>query len=578
MHNQNEILALKIETVANKPGIYLWKNKENKVIYIGKAKNLKKRMKQYFAGSINSYKTSKMVLEITDFDVVYTLSERDALHLEEKMIKEYMPPYNIKLVNTQKSPYIKVSINKKNLIQFSFSEKVSKKESINEFYYGPLFYNDAHKNFIDVLKSFYTYKNGLLITEQTYQEALSIFSEIKEIFKYKNNDFINKLYEQEVNFALKTDFKNAEKYQKAQEFLKKTKEPQVTDIQKYFLVDYIYVKQFKELVYIAIKTYNYGIVTNVILKSFKWNGLINEFIEQFLESYYKEKIIPKQIYINQEISELELELSDELNKIISFPKIGTNALIINNLELNINEKYKSLNIEKGYEIFDELSKTLNIKNLRNIYIFDNSFEKKKDGVGVVLEINSLNYKRPTLYKWTLEKEISNFDKENDLKYMYFNIHKFLKLHEKKINEQDLFIADGSVNQIKEIYEGLKNYGFNNKVIGLVKNDFHKTQKVIDINNNSITFSDMVFKFFENIQHDVDKNAKKYLNKTRNDKLMKSELLNIQGLGEKTEIKLLNHFKDIQNIKNASLEELFKVVNKDLAIKIHNYFNAISTKK
>ncbi|SYV97405.1 Excinuclease ABC subunit C, partial [Mycoplasmopsis edwardii] len=228
-------------------------------------------MKQYFTGSLNSYKTSKMFEQIADYEVIYTLNERDALHLEERMIKENTPKYNIKLVYSSKSPYIKVFIDSKNLIKFGFSEKVSKKHnSENEFYYGPLFYNDEHKNFIDVLKSFYTYKEGILITKQSYREAKIIFDEIIEIFKFKNNDFVNKLYDEELRFASLFEFDNAIKYQKAQEFLRKTKEPQVTEIEKIFKVDYIVFKQINNIALVGVKSYNYGITTNFFIKYFYW--------------------------------------------------------------------------------------------------------------------------------------------------------------------------------------------------------------------------------------------------------------------------------------------------------------------
>ncbi|WP_117275348.1 GIY-YIG nuclease family protein [Mycoplasmopsis edwardii] len=572
MTQKHQEILQKIEQVKESPGIYLWKDINGEIIYIGKAKKLKKRMKQYFTGSLNSYKTSKMFEQIADYEVIYTLNERDALHLEERMIKENTPKYNIKLVYSSKSPYIKVFIDSKNLIKFGFSEKVSKKHnSENEFYYGPLFYNDEHKNFIDVLKSFYTYKEGILITKQSYREAKIIFDEIIEIFKFKNNDFVNKLYDEELRFASLFEFDNAIKYQKAQEFLRKTKEPQVTEIEKIFKVDYIVFKQINNIALVGVKSYNYGITTNFFIKYFYWNGLLEEFIENFLDTFYKDKILPKQIFINETSVQYINEINTQFKSLISIAKIGTNANILKNIELNLDEKYKSLSNDKGESIFKEISQKLGIE-VNNLYIFDNSFEKNKDGVGAVLEINQFNYNKPILHKWNLEKEIANFEKENDLKYMYFNVLKFLKLYEASVKENDVFVADGAINQIKEIQEALKNYGFKNKIIGLVKNDFHKTQKVIDENNNTLSFSQTTFKFFESAQFKVDKRAKEYLNKRRIDKLLNSEVLNIPGVGEKTELKLIKKFQTFDNLKKATLSELEQVVSKKQAKEIYNFYN------
>ena len=105
-----------LNDVTNKPGVYLWKNKYDEVIYVGKAKSLKKRMMQYFKNCINSYKTVKLVNEISSYEVIITLNEKEALLLEKNLIDKYFPKYNIKLMDHKKYPYIKISISNKKLI------------------------------------------------------------------------------------------------------------------------------------------------------------------------------------------------------------------------------------------------------------------------------------------------------------------------------------------------------------------------------------------------------------------------------------------------------------------------------
>ncbi|MCU9935499.1 GIY-YIG nuclease family protein [Mycoplasmopsis cynos] len=554
-----EILEL-IKNTKNKPGVYLWKNKTNKVIYIGKAKDIKKRLMQYLNGSLNSYKTPKMFEEIYNFDLYYTLNEKDALVLEEELIKKHKPKYNIKLVYSSKNKYIKIYIDKKNLIKFGFDSKISNKKVLeNQFYFGPLIYDDEHRNFIDVLKSYFLYQDGLLITKQTIDEAKSVLNQIIEIFKFKNNDFNDELFRTEQKFSKLLDFENAHKYKKAQNFLKKLKEPQVAEIRNIHSIDYIAFKTFQDYVFIGIRNYTYGITTSFALKYYKFNGIITEFFENFLEVYYSQKLLPKKIIFSNEMRDFINEIEFSHKSLISFAKIGVNKLILNNLEHNLDEKYEL--IEKNVSIFNEISRMLKINEIKKIYIFDNSFWNDKKGIGTVLEVSESNINKPIVHKWNLEKELSHYQKANDLKYMYFNVLKFLKFFETKISPNDLFIADGGLLQINEIKEALKNYGKNNQVIGLVKDKTHLTSKIINDQNIVLNFSANVFNFFSFLQNKVDKEAKKYLSKRKDTKFLNSQLQQIKGIGEKTEIKLLKHFGTLDNIKSATDQELLKFISK-----------------
>ncbi|WP_416373471.1 helix-hairpin-helix domain-containing protein [Mycoplasmopsis felis] len=142
----------------------------------------------------------------------------------------------------------------------------------------------------------------------------------------------------------------------------------------------------------------------------------------------------------------------------------------------------------------------------------------------------------------------------------------------KIKEDDIFIADGSIQQIKEIKEALKQFDLNNKVFGLVKNNYHKTDKLIDENGKQIKIDDITFKFLSSIQEKVDKRAKFYLNKNKNNNNNKSSLLKIKGIGKQTESKLLNYFKTFEKIKKAKFSEIELVVGKKFAKLIYDELN------
>ncbi|UWV80293.1 helix-hairpin-helix domain-containing protein [Mycoplasmopsis cynos] len=295
------------------------------------------------------------------------------------------------------------------------------------------------------------------------------------------------------------------------------------------------------------------------MKYYKFNGIITEFFENFLEVYYSQKLLPKKIIFSNEMRDFINEIEFSHKSLISFAKIGVNKLILNNLEHNLDEKYEL--IEKNVSIFNEISRMLKINEIKKIYIFDNSFWNDKKGIGTVLEVSESNINKPIVHKWNLEKELSHYQKANDLKYMYFNVLKFLKFFETKISPNDLFIADGGLLQINEIKEALKNYGKNNQVIGLVKDKTHLTSKIINDQNIVLNFSANVFNFFSFLQNKVDKEAKKYLSKRKDTKFLNSQLQQIKGIGEKTEIKLLKHFGTLDNIKSATDQELLKFISK-----------------
>ncbi|WAM04336.1 hypothetical protein [Mycoplasmopsis cynos] len=220
----------------------------------------------------------------------------------------------------------------------------------------------------------------------------------------------------------------------------------------------------------------------------------------------------------------EIEFSHK--SLISFAKIGVNKLILNNLEHNLDEKYEL--IEKNVSIFNEISRMLKMNEIKKIYIFDNSFWNDKKGIGTVLEVSESNINKPIVHKWNLEKELSHYQKRNDLKYMYFNVLKFLKFFETKISPNDLFIADGEIFIAnKRNKRTLKNYGKNNQVIGLVKDKTHLTSKIINDQNIVLNFSANVFNFFSFLQNKVDKEAKKYLSKRKDTKFLNSELQQIK---------------------------------------------------
>ncbi len=189
--DKNEIILM-LKNVSTSPGVYLWKDAKQNVLYVGKAKNLRKRMLQYFDGAINSYKTNKLVSLIYDFDVYICKTNKEALLLEKAMIDRYNPEFNILLLDDRKYPYLKVQLLKDSLL-INLSRKVNAKDSKNTFYYGPFPSGYGAKPILKLLQHETLYENGLLIKNKDYNFWINQFNKIKEILSFKNNNYINEL-------------------------------------------------------------------------------------------------------------------------------------------------------------------------------------------------------------------------------------------------------------------------------------------------------------------------------------------------------------------------------------------------
>ncbi|WP_036458756.1 GIY-YIG nuclease family protein [Mycoplasma leonicaptivi] len=569
---KKDILFNQIENeIKDKPGVYLWKDKDKKIIYIGKAKKLKKRMKQYFKGSINSYKTNTMMLDIDSFEVFYTENEKDAFLLEENLIRQYQPKYNIDLIYSGGNPYIKIFINK-NIIDFKKVERLPKKiNKENEYFFGPLFKDDHHYAFIDCVKSIFLYKEGLPLWNLSDNEIRNIFQNIILAFKNKNNFFKKKLYLEEEKFCNLFDFNLAQKYKLAQEFLQNCKIPQVSELKRYQSIDFFEFDQEKNAYFVSYRKYRFGATSEFNNLYFFFDGLLEEFIENFLNKYYNNNEIPINIVLNNEINNLELNLNTKIQNLILYPKIGTFKKIQNNIKVNLIEtKEKFLKDNKTrINLFTELEQKLNKTQLSKITIFDNSFESNQKGVGSYYTIYKYSNK-VSKNKYSLEKYLINYSVNADIYYMYYNVLHYIKYN--GVQENELFIADGWHMQIKEVKESLKNFNFINPVIGLVKDNKHKTKYVIDEFNNVIELSKESFNLLANMQVKVDNVAKTYFQKKQENKLFLTSFLNIKGIGQKTEQKLLDYFQTFENIKNATIEELEKVVSLKIAKLIFDTFS------
>ncbi|UUM25291.1 GIY-YIG nuclease family protein [Mycoplasmopsis agalactiae] len=566
--DKNEII-LKLKNTSTSPGVYLWKDAKQNVLYVGKAKNLRKRLLQYFDGAINSYKTSKLMSLVVDFEVYICKTNKEALLLEKAMVDRFNPEFNILLLDDRKYPYLKVQLLKDSLI-ITLSRKANAKDTKNTFYYGPFPSGYGAKPILKLLQHEALYENGLLIKNKDSNFWVNQFTKIKEILSFKNNNYLNDLTNKMHNAANNMQFELALFLRDGLTYLKKLKESQIIELSQYKNIDVFAYKTDEKLIYATVLFYRYGILINKVNLTIPLGISIDESIRVFFEQFYADKILPDNFIVQEEILKYDLNLSNDY-KFIS-PKIGTNKKVLDLALLNLNDYYEKEHLimknqlEKADSMLNSLNKYLSLPKLKNIVIFDNSNINNINPVGVAI-VYTNGIKNKSLYRKFNLEALSY--RSADVDYIRQSITKFFS-SDKNTKDFDLIITDGGLQQVNEAKKTLKVLGLNIPVIGLVKNEHHKTRALIDLNLNEIYVNDLeLHNYLAQIQIEVDRFAKSHFRNRQKISSLEGKLRNIKGLGHNMEQKLLNHFKSYANIYDASVEELAKIVPINIAKSIKN---------
>ncbi|MBZ4226846.1 GIY-YIG nuclease family protein [Mycoplasma tauri] len=558
----------KIKNVSTSPGIYLWKDNNNQILYVGKAKNLRKRMLQYFEGATNSYKTHKLVSLVSDFEVYLCKTNKEALILEKKFIDKYNPEFNILLLDDKKYPYLKLQLLKNN-ISISLSRKVSKNNDPNTFYYGPFPTGYGARPILKLLEHEILFDKGLKINSNDHDFWKKQFTKASEILSLKNHSYLQDLEKRMHEAAKAHQFELATFLRDGLFYLKKLKESQIIELSQYKNIDVFAYKVKNNLIFATILFYRFGSLINKTNLEIPISISESESINFFFEQFYKDKILPDSFIVPEKILELNLNLPNEYKFIV--PKIGINKKILDLCFINLEDYYDKEHfqyenkIEKSRKILETFNQYLNLDSLKNIVIFDNSNINNTNPVGVAI-VYTNGIKNKSLYrKFNL---INENLRHSDVEYMRQSVLKFFNSL-KNDKQYDLVIADGGIAQVNEVKKTLNSLNLKIPVIGLVKDDNHKTKSLIDLQLNEISISDQnLYNFLSEIQIEVDRFAKVNFRKRKKINSLEGKLTSIPGLGIKMENKLLKTFGNYSKIYNASLEELEKVIPKKIAFKIY----------
>lgn len=587
MKNFKEKLAL----VPTKPGSYQMKNKDGVIIYVGKAKNLKNRLKSYFTGTVTG-KTRRLVEDIDDFEYIVTSSELESLILEITLIKKYDPKYNILLKDDKTYPYIELTNEKYPRLKIV---RNTKRKKTKDHLYGPYPNVSAARKTVNMINRIYPLRKcdnlkkelclyyhiheclGYCVKEVPKEEINQMKKEITSFLKGDSKEIVEKI-KKEMNKA-----SEAMNYEKALELKNMLEDIDITlrrqkiDLNKGYQFDL--VNYYKDENYLSIEIFFirdgllFGRHNEIIQTMIDPEEEVTEYIIKF---YDKQGILPKELYLPEGLnSELISEYFDlktytpqkgKLKKLLDLAKENAKE----QLDLQEETLKKDDNLRK--DAIEELKQLLNLDQVSRMESFDNSHLFGTFYVGGMVVFEDFLPRKNEYRKFKISTEV-----KDDLSAMKEVLYRrYYKVLMENLQKPDLIVMDGGKLQISVAKEIIDSLGLNIPIIGLVKDNNHKTSYIMNDKYEILEVSkdSNLFLFFTRIQEEVHRYAITYHRNIKAKGMLSSVLDVVPGIGEVRKKELLKRFGSLKRLKEASVEELSEVVSKEVAKNLATYLKEL----
>lgn len=600
----NEKIKQKLKTLTTRPGVYIMRNKNGEIIYIGKAKNLKNRVSQYFRNSPKPSKVQAMVNNVDDFDYFIAMSELDALGLESNLIHKHQPFYNILLKDGKAFPFIKINM-KEDFPRLEIVRKITKKDG--EKYFGPYIAGIDPREILKTINMAFkirtcnkkittthkekreclNYSLGLCLAPCTGRVSKQEYNgEIKKVIRFLNgnDDEIEKILLEKMKIA--SDLQNFERAIELRECLKmvaKLKQKVVANLPKD--VD-------KDVFSYHTDGFS-GVVTVVIVRGGKILGIINyeqsdaeleesETLFNFICQFYINMLIPNEIIVSHKINEDLLKQYLNKNvKIISNPH-GINLSLLKMANENANEflekklEKEKLNYNNSIGAMKALQEKLSLKNLsKRMECYDISHISGTNKVAsMVVFINGVAEKKE-YRKFKIKTVAGNDDFASLKETLTRRLQRYKDKNGEGFKEKpDLLVIDGGKGQLSSCYEILKQFNLHEQIdiVAIAKKleEVYTTGRQLPI---ILKYGSAELKLLQRIRDEAHRFAITFHRQVRTKNQTHLELENIKGLGKVKINSLLKAFGSTENIKKAGIEELclVKGIHESLAHEIKNYF-------
>lgn len=582
----NDRIKEDINLLPNKPGCYQMFDDNNEIIYIGKAKNLKNRVSQYFLRP-QSGKTFAMVSHVDHFEIIITKSEKEAFILEMNLIQKYLPRYNILLKDDKHYPYIAIHKVKDPYISIARNLKDKKCK-----YYGPFPISTNAYDTVNILNKLFPLRKcnkvpktpclyyhlgqclAPCINKIEQSSYNKIINDIETFLKGDNKNVLDELKKKMNQYSENLDFENASEIKKYYDAIKHINDRQTVelfdkidrDIFAYNIRDnYLSLSNFiyRKGILIGKRNFVYEIIDD-----------INDFVSDLILQYYAYNIVPSEVVVSNE--DIKNNLSGILDSRVIVPIKGKlfeilNS-VINNAKEDLDEHFVSARLEDDkLELLTELGNILNIKTPLTIELFDNSHLQGTNAIGAMVCFKNGEPVKRNYRKYNIE----SYNKKDDLSSMKEVLYRrYSRLKEENGPYPDLIILDGGKTQLEIGKEVLNELRLNINIVGLVKSDKHKTSGLIDTNFNEYYFDDNkpIFYMLTRMQDEVHRYAiTSHINK-RNKGMFIDIYDKIKGIGPKKNELLNKTFPTMKELYDAKLEEFEQILPKALAIKLYEYLH------
>lgn len=599
--NANEYLRGIVLNLPEKPGIYQYLNSEGTIIYVGKAKNLKKRVYSYFNKNHEPGKTRVLVSKIVDIRYIVVNSEEDALLLENNLIKKYKPRYNVLLKDDKTYPSI--------CVQNEYFPRVYKTRKIirnGSSYYGPYSHLPSMYALLDLIKHLYPIRTcslnlspenikagkynvclefhikncaGPCIELQTHDEYMRNIAEIKEILKGNTSEISKAIFQKMNELATELKFEEAQILKRKYDLIENYRSKSEVVSSTLHNVDVFSIEEDGE----RAAFINYLHITNGAINqafTFEYKKRLGETKEELLElgiiemrerykSLSPEIIIPFKIEMNLNNVLFTIPQRGDKKKLLDLSILNVKQYKVDRMKQaeKLNPEQRSLKLMKEIQLLLKLDRPP-----LHIECFDNSNIQGSDAVAACVVFKRIKPSKKEYRKYII-KTVEGADDYASMKEVVKR--RYERLREENASLPDLIITDGGKGQMEAVRKALEEINMRIPIAGLAKDKKHRTSEFLygfPAQTIGLKQGTPLFKLFEQIQDEVHRFAITFHRQKRSKRQLASTLDDIKGIGQKTKQLLLVNLKSVKRIKESTLEELIPIIGKAKAEIVFNYFN------
>ncbi len=581
-----------LKLIPNKPGSYQMFNQDNEIIYVGKAKDLKKRVSSYFNRQAKD-KTKVLVSEIVRFEYIVTSTELEAFILEINLIKKYKPKYNVLLTDDKSYPYIEYKRHPFPSLKVVRYLKV--KKSKNSKLFGPFPNSYAARRVVNLINRIYPLKKCVGMPKQVclyyhIDECLGYcardISPVKidemeqDIIRFLsgNDNVIRDKIIERINYhSLKMNYEIAKELTDELSYIKIVLDKQkveLKDLENRDIINYYEQDGYVSLVIFFIR---HGKLLEAHKTIFNHHDNIYDSIEGYLALFYENHEIPKEIIISEELNQQLLESFIEAKFII--PKKGEKKKLLllaqENAKIHLESQLEKTMQEelRTSGSNEDLRKLLGLKKLKRIESFDNSNLFGNFSVsGMIVFINGKPAKKQ------YRKFKISIDSNDDYQMMKEVIYRrYYRVLMEKSELPDLIIVDGGTNQINATLSVLDELGLNIPLVGLKKNAKHQTEALLDgftKKEYPLDKTSNLFHYLTRIQDETHRYTINYHRQIRSKSDLSSILDQVPGLGKQRKKLILKNYPNLKELKTVDLAVLSKLIPANVAIKLKELANEL----